>query len=216
MLSHLQQRGVTHLVHFTKAQNVPSILRYGLLSRDELAAREITHAINDPHRFDYVTGAICLSVSFPNYRMFYRLRQEHPTDDWVVLRLRPDLVACKRCAFSYANAATRSIAHSRIAERMTLEALEGMFADHEGMPPRATLDIPDSYPTNPQAEILVLDAIEPNFITDVIVDVKERVNNYPAMLALSDEFGGQSQFLHGKTLFDARSDYAHWRATQHG
>ena len=216
MLSHLQQRSVTHLVHFTKAQNVPSILRNGLLSRDELSARGIAHSINDLHRFDYVTGAVCLSVSFPNYKLFYRLRQEHPTDDWVVLRLRPDVVAHKRCAFSYANAATRSIAQSHLAERMTLAALEGMFADHEGMPPRATLKIPDSWPTNPQAEILVLDAIEPHFITDVIVDAKERVKNLPALLALSREFNGKPKFLHGKILFDARPDYSHWRISQNG
>lgn len=216
MLSYLQQRGVTHLVHFTKAQNVPSILRNGLLSRNELGTRGLAHSINDPHRFDYVTGAICLSVSFPNYKMFYRLRLEHPEDDWVVLRLRPEIVADKRCAFSYANAATRSIAQTPIAERMTLAALEGMFAEHEGMPPRATLRIPDNYPTNPQAEVLVLDTIEPKFIADVIVDAKERVKNLPALVALSREFNGQPKFLHGKMLFDARPDYAHWRAVQNG
>jgi hypothetical protein len=216
MLSYLQQRGVTHLVHFTKAQNVPSILRSGLLSRNELATRGLAHSINDPHRFDYVTNAICLSVSFPNYKMFYRLRLEHPEDDWVVLRLRPEIVANKRCAFSYANAATRSIAQTPIAERMTLAALEAMFADHEGMPPRETLRIPDNYPTNPQAEVLVLDTIEPKFIADVIMDAKEKVRNLRALVSLSREFNGQPRFLHDEVLFGARPDYAHWKAVQNG
>lgn len=216
MLSHLKQRGVTHLVHFTRAQNVPSILRNGLLSRDDLDARGLAHSINDPHRFDYVTCATCLSVSFPNYKMFYRLRQEHPEVDWVVLRLRSELVAQKRCAYSYANAATRDIARSGVADRMTVDALEGMFSEHEGMPSRATLKIPDHYPTSPQAEILVLDTIEPHFITDVILDGKDRIRDVPAMLALASEFNGQAEFIHRKFLFDARSDYAQWKATQHG
>src|SRR5688572_4300451 len=112
MFEHLQHRGVLHLVHFTRAINVPSILVNGLLSRDELVARGLRHSINDLHRFDYLTGAVCLSVSFPNYKMFYRLRQENPTEDWVVLRLKPELVSQKRCAFSYSNAATREIAHA--------------------------------------------------------------------------------------------------------
>lgn len=216
MFSHIQRRGVKHLVHFTRMSNVPSILRNGLLSRDELTARGITHRINDFNRFDYLTNAVCVSVSFPNYKMFYRLRQEHPEEDWAVLRLRAELIDPKRCAFSYSNAATREIANSAIESRMTLAALEGMFSDHEGMPTRAALKIPDHYTTNPQAEILVLDPIEPSYIVDLIIDAKERVKNMGAILTLAREHNGTPKFLHGKALFHARADYAHWRVVQHG
>jgi len=216
MFSYIQERGVQHLVHFTRANNVPSILRHGLLSRDELEARGISHCINDPYRFDYLTNAVCLSISFPNYKLFYRLRQENPEEDWVVLRLRPELLDEKRCAFSYSNAAAREIAHVSVESRMTIAALEGMFSDHEGMPHRATLKIPHYFATNPQAEILVLDPIEPIYITDVIVDSKDRIRNMSTILSLAKEHNGIAKFLHGKTLFDARADYAHWRKAPHG
>lgn len=215
MLSHLKKRGVQHLVHFTRIQNVPGILRYGLLSRDELATRGIDHAINDLYRYDYLP-AVCLSVSFPNYKLFYGMRMAHPKEDWAVLRLKPELIEKKRCVFSPANAARRELANSPLESRMTPEALNGMFADHDGMPARSILNIPDHFPTNPQAEILVLDPIEPSYIADVIIDAKERVRNYGAILALAKEQNGSPQFLHGKPLFDARLDFAHWRAVQNG
>lgn len=215
MLSHIQDRGVQHLVHFTRIRNLPGILRYGLLSREELTSRGIDHAINDLYRFDHLP-AVCLSVSFPNYKMFYGLRMDYPAEDWAVLRLKPELIDKKRCAFSHANAAKRELANSPLEPRMTPEALKGMFADHTGMPARATLNIPDHFTTNPQAEILVLDSIEPSYITDVIIDAKERVKNYGAIQALAKEHNGLTKFLHGKQLFDARSDFAHWKAAQNG
>jgi len=143
--------------------------------------------------------------------MFYRLRKEYPEEDWVVLRLRADLVDRKRCAFSYCNAATKEIADSSIESRTTLAALAGMFSDHDGMPARSTLGIPDHYTTNPQAEILVLDRIEPRDIVDVIIDAKERVKNLEALSALAREHNGDARFLHEKSLFDGRADYSFWR-----
>lgn len=215
MFSHIQKRGVQHLVHFTRIRNLPGILKYGLLSRPELASRGIDHTVNDLYRYDYLP-AVCLSVSFPNYKMFYGLRMDHPEEDWAVLRLKPELIDKKRCVFSHLNAAKRELANSPLEPRMTLDALNGMFTDHNGMPARSTLNIPDHFPTNPQAEILVLDPIEPSYIVDVIIDAKERVKNYGAILALAKEHNGSPQFLHGKPLFDARSDFAHWRAVQNG
>lgn len=215
MFSYIQNRGVQHLVHFTRIRNLPGILRYGLLSRQELASRGIDHAINDLYRFDFLP-AVCLSVSFPNYKMFYGLRMDYPEEDWAVLRLKPELIDQKRCVFSHANAAKRELANLPLEPRMTPEALHGMFADHNGMPARSSLNIPDHFTTNPQAEILVLDPIEPSYITDVIIDAKDRVKNYGAILALAKEHNGSPQFLHGKPLFDARIDFAHWRAVQNG
>src|SRR5690606_13053114 len=119
---------------------------------------------------------------------------------------KPELIDQKRCVFSHANAAKRELANSPLEPRMMPEALQGMFSDHNGMPARSILNIPNHFTTNPQAEILVLDPIEPNYIADVIIDAKERVKNYGAIVALANEHNGAPRFLHGKSLFDARSD----------
>lgn len=215
MFAHLQNRGVQHLMHFTRIGNIPGILSHGLLSRQELASRGLAHTINDLYRYDQLP-AVCLSISFPNYKMFYGLRRDHSEEDWAILRLKPELLDTKRCVFSHANAARRELANIPTEQRMTLEALNKMFSDHDGMPARSSLNIPDCYPTNPQAEILVLDPIEPSYILDIVVDARERVRDMDAILALANEYNGQTQFLHGKPLFDARSDFAHWRAAQNG
>jgi hypothetical protein len=216
MLQYLRQRGVEHLVHFTRIGNLPSLLRYGLLSRQELTSRAIQHQFNDAARFDYLPNAICLSISFPNYKLFYRLRQENPGADWVVVRLKPDIVEHKHCVFCPSNAANRELANSPIEPRMTPMALHAMFENHDGMPARELLNIPDRFPTNPQAEILVLDPIEPTYITDVIVDARDRIHDIKSLLAIANEHNGSPRFLHGKSLFDARSDYPHWRTAHNG
>ena len=66
-----QARKIPHLVHFTRLENLDSILNHGLLTRAECAARQIASVNTDTQRLDY-QEAVCVSVSFPNYKMFYR------------------------------------------------------------------------------------------------------------------------------------------------
>src|SRR5689334_10317212 len=114
MLPYINGRGVEHLVHFTRIGNLKSILENGLIGRTDLDVAGIEYAPNDCHRFDYQPNATCLSISFPNYKMFYRLRMDNPELDWAVIRLAPEIVKDKRRAFAHVNAATREIAHSDI------------------------------------------------------------------------------------------------------
>lgn len=214
MYSHLQKHGVQHLMHFTRLSNLPGILKHGLMSRQELAARDIQHSVNDQYRYDHLP-AVCLSVSFPNYKMFYGLRMEHPNEDWVVLVLKADLVENKRCIYSYANAAKREIANSPLLRRMGVDALNAMFSDHDGMPLRATLNIPSNCPTNPQAEILVLDPIEPESILAVCFDGSDRGKQLSSALTAAHQ-GKTPTFASLPQLFSPRVDYAHWRTTQNG
>lgn len=215
MFPHLQAHGVQYLMHFTKAGNLPGILRHGLLSRQELAVRGIQHSVNDQHRFDNLP-AVCLSVSFPNYKMFYALRLEQPNEDWAVIVLRAELIQNKRCIFSHANAARRDIANLPLEQRMTSDALHAMFADHDDMPPRATLNIPGNCPTNPQAEILVLDPIEPAHIVAVCFDGNERGQQLNRACTAAINGDGSPTFACLPQLFSARVDFAHWRAPQNG
>src|SRR3546814_7819000 len=110
----------------------------------------------------------------------------------------------KRCVFSHANAAKRELANSPLEPRMTAEALNGMFPDHNGMPARSTFYIPDHFPTNPQPEILVLDPIDPAYIFDVIIDAEDGVKNYFAILALVHEHNDSPHFLLANPFIYAR------------
>jgi len=83
----LMQRQIDTLYHFTQADNLTNIFRYGLLPRDILEKRHINSYYNDDYRYDNCLDAVCMSLEFPNYKMFYKLRQENIMIDWAVLKL---------------------------------------------------------------------------------------------------------------------------------
>jgi hypothetical protein len=70
------ERDIETLVHFTRVENLSSILQNGLLSRKALETSGQQFLFNDPDRIDGHKEAICLSISFPNYKMFYPIRED--------------------------------------------------------------------------------------------------------------------------------------------
>ena len=216
MKEFVTSRGVEHVVHFTRAANLPTILEHGLRGRKSLEAAGIDAVVNDQYRFDYLPDAICCSISFPNYRMFYRLRQENPDTDWAVLRIKPQVLWEKPCVFCIENAATQSVAQTPVEQRMGLAALQALFCDIDGAVSRADLRIPDCYPTHPQAEVLIFGEIEPDLIEDVLVDQKQRIRNHDKVAEIVRNCTGDKKFYYYKQYFDARMDYAYWRGTQIG
>lgn len=71
----LKQRQINNLYHFTQAGNLLNIFKYGLLSREILEEEGIHSYFNDNYRFDNCPHAVCMSIEFPNYKMFYKLRK---------------------------------------------------------------------------------------------------------------------------------------------
>lgn len=207
----VEGQGIKHVVHFTRVSNLPGVFQYGLLGRQTLVSEGFRSDINDQYRFDCLPNAVCCSLSFPNYKMFYRLRVSNPGVDWAVIRLSPSLLWEKRCVFCISNAATREISAEGVETRMTSNAFQAMFSDHPNMPDRSTLGIPNNYTTNPQAEVLVLDPIESRYMLDVLVDDKIRVNDFDTLAQLIRPYRERIKFYHAKKYFDARADYAHWR-----
>ena len=216
MQQYLQERGVEYVVHFTRAENLPSIFALGLLGRTDTEIRQAGATFNDHYRYDYLPNAICCSISFPNYRMFYRLRQENAQVDWAVIRLTPEILWTKGCIFCQDNAANSAVAHMTLDERRGLPALQRMFIENDGLHNRARLGIPTSYCTKPQAEVLVLNPIEPHWIIDVMVDEKHRIRDIGNLTKIVRICGEQTRFYHAKGYFDARIDDAHWRGLEVG
>ena len=68
-----KKRGIEHCVHFTNVLNLPSILSYGLLSKADLEYNWIDYNYNDDLRLDDLEEAISVSITSPNYKMFYQL-----------------------------------------------------------------------------------------------------------------------------------------------
>ena len=75
---------IKYLVHFARVENLPSIALYGLISRQLLVQNNLPHFYNDNLRLDNLPNTISLSVTFPNYKMFFKYRG---SNKWVVILL---------------------------------------------------------------------------------------------------------------------------------
>lgn len=195
------ERGIGALLHFTREDNLASILERGLLCRDVLE-REGQSRFNDQYRLDR-TKAICLSIQAPNYKMFYPLRQANLEENWVVIGVNPEVLWMLSCAFCSSNAASNAVTAIPLQERMGLPAFMAMYDDW-GDNTRDTLGLAPAYPTNPQAEVLVLERIAPQHILGVAT------NGALAQQRIQQIHPGINVIV-SSTYFTPRADYAHWQ-----
>jgi ssDNA thymidine ADP-ribosyltransferase, DarT len=193
---------VKQLVHFTREANLDSILQRGLVPRDTLILEGFAN-FNDQLRADN-THAVCVSIGFPNYKMWYGIKQDNPGVDWVVLLIHPAALWTLPCAFCAANAALGAVAAVPLAQRRTLTAFQAMYADVPGKE-RVKLGIPNYWPTNPQAEVLMLEGVPRAYILGLIV------LNTAQQLRLAARYPGVQIWVHAG-YFRYRKDFAFWKA----
>lgn len=195
------ERGIKYLMHFTRVSNLDSILQRGLVPRSTLI-NEGYKNFNDQLRLDQ-THAVCLSIGFPNYKMFYGIKKDNPNVDWIILGINAAALWSLPSAFCSANAASSGVVAVPLAQRRDLAALQAMFADW-GDKTRAVLGIPNNYPTNPQAEVLMLNGVPRNYILGAYVLNAAKKNElevkYPEL-----------PLLINAGYFRYRQDYAHWK-----
>lgn len=203
MQNEVKSRNIDYLWHFTKIENLDSILKNGLIPRATLEAMNAKVAYNDQYRLDGQKGANCLSLGHPNYKMFYSLRSQDPKQEWVVLAIKPEVLWIKDCAFCYENAASANVTSIPLPQRKGLQAFRAMFANAAGKPQRSVIKLPDDCPTNPQAEILAFDTIEPKYIEGAVTQTKA------IELTLKAQHPN-FEFLYHRAHFSARLDYEHW------
>jgi hypothetical protein len=92
-----------------------------------------------------------------------------------------------------------------VAARKGLPAFEKLFAPVTGKPSRGDLKLADSVPTNPQAEVLVFDVVEPEYIVGIACDSADLVTSLKA------QYTG-ANLLHVPGFFSPRQDYSHWKS----
>ena len=162
-----ERRNFQTLVHFTRIENLTNILLYGLVSREKMAEMKLltSPVINDHQRFDKLLNGISLSISYPNYRMFFSYRQAQ-FEKWVILFLDPSILWKLDCGFNSQNAASSSMHRIPLEDRKKPDALYRMF-DDVGDNKRGKLKIPDNFTTDPQAEVLVFEPIPTDYLQNV-------------------------------------------------
>ncbi|AOF83933.1 hypothetical protein BSY239_851 [Hydrogenophaga sp. RAC07] len=195
------ERGIKNLLHFTRESNLNSILQRGLVTRDVLA-KEGYSSFNDNVRADY-TNAVCLSIGFPNYKMWHGIKQDNVGVDWVIVAVSPSALWTLNCAYCTANAALSSVASIPLMQRQSLSAFQEMYADIPGKE-RVKLGIADSFPTNPQAEVLMLQGVPKNYIFGVIASTAAQEDR------LRGQYPNLKIFMK-PGYFSYRSDWSYWK-----
>lgn len=204
----LKNRRIDTLTHFTRVENLSNILSYGLYPRKKLQQGHFTFLYNDDYRYDGCENAVCTSIEFPNYKMFYSLRKNNPGTDWAVLILNASVLVNLKCAFCRTNAASEEMYQQALDEQKGTTAFLKLFEELHGGPSREYMSIPDWYPTNPQAEVLVFDIIPVEYIKCVAFNNRETLDKY------KDDIPPGIKAKIDNDLFYGRCDYKFWQKTE--
>ena len=193
---------IPFLVHFTRSENIPSIMKHGLIPVGIANNLGIKPKINDQLRLDGRLNGTSLSISFPNGQLFYRLRKENPDVSWTVLAISTGVLWSKDVLFCCHNAADNRISRVTSDALRQPETFEALFGDVDGLAKRADQGLRSFDPTDVQAEALVMEKIEPEFILGALFNDKETLE------ALSPHFGKRKLILHrGQKGFFANRTY---------
>jgi superfamily II DNA helicase RecQ len=146
----LRSRGVTELIHFTPAMNLPSILENGIITRNLLEQESTDFISTDEYRHDGKEH-INLSITNPNIRMFYAFRKRMSCD-FVVLTLDLSLLSEYNHSYKATNAASNQAMSCSVEELFSGNRPEGFK---------------DNWTTDNQAEVLVDEIISPEYILSI-------------------------------------------------
>ena len=200
----MAERNIRRVFHFTQADNLNSILTYGIYPRSILDQSGINALCNDLARFDYCENAVCASIEFPNYKTFYTFREADRSKDWVVIELDANVLLDYECAFCRTNAAKTSVSTIPLSLRKTKEAFFDMFSDNPNMPSRRQIGLLDCCPTDPQAEVLIFGIIPTKYIRHVHFQNRNAFNKY------LHAFLGKANARVTPNLFSYRGDWEYW------
>lgn len=156
------RRDLPGLLHFTRIENLASIIDHGIVSRRALDDAGHPYHASDQYRFDGKPEAVSISVSHPNYAMFEAKQRTLPSTDWVVLLLDLAIVWELPCRFCRRNAASKSMAEARGAQA-GVWTFRSMFIADDGS------DCGDETANN-DAEVLVYGAIDPTYVIGAWVE----------------------------------------------
>lgn len=207
----LKERNIFELIHFTHVENLPTILEFGLLPLEDQKTYYISSHHSDAS--NHFRDAISLSISFPNFKMFYA-KHLGMTSDWAVITLSPDILFENRSKvlFCYENAARFMYEIPEDPEKFIgPKAFNRMFC--KNLPTytsksvsREELAIPSNYTTDPQAEILYHGKIPVSKIEKI------QVSHESSYRKLIQQVGiDKCNLLLSDSMFRPRIDYTFWK-----
>ena len=136
--------------------------------------------------------------------MFYAFRQKDVTKEWVIIACHASILWEKDCAFCATNAAQSSMTATTIQSRKGKAAFLELFKDAANKPTRSSIGLKDFLTTDPQAEVLVFDTVEPRYILGVCCQNRITLDKLKSQHS-------EITFKLLPSLYSYRHDYEHWR-----
>jgi hypothetical protein len=193
----LTERGIERLTHFTPLTNVQNICKYGLIPREYLGLEIVRLALGpeftDQHRMDGIPQYNCLSVTFPNYKMFYTKRQSSPGARWAVIEYSADVLKILWAEYCPTNSASRS---------PVMQGGDGIRSQFLLPKLREELALAPNMTTDPQAEVLCDSVIGRQKIQRICVQSESDVR-FLASAGIQSEVD--------PAPFRSRHDYSYWQ-----
>lgn len=161
-------RRIEDVLHFTRLEYLPSILKHGLRARSELEGQGM--AFKSPRR-DGEDSAVSVSLSCYYPRMFMSKRADAPNTPFAILVLHASLLWEHPCLFYRYSVLSRDTAYEN-QQRHGGWALQKLFDDN-GLGFRARHNLPHDFPTFAESEVQVLSPIHSSYIRGVWVETSE-------------------------------------------
>ncbi len=195
----LAARKIDKLFHFTSINNLESIASHGFLGRDTLISQGIKFTLSDQTRYEPILNGICFSLSRPNS---YMAAQKIRTGQQLVLlelNNLENLLASYNFIASPGNFGSLYLKKRLQSWPEEFIGGNGLLNLFKNRKIREKYSIPIYEPTDPQSEIIMLDAIPWNYVKKVYFpnltaysvqeEVRKIVRTLPTGLVLQSQIG---------------------------
>ena len=178
----IQKRNIRQLVHFTRVENLKSIVKYGILPRNELNNRSIKVKYNDDKRLDNWLNASSFSVTERSDYLINRFNDRFnlKLNNWFDILINVRVLTKKECIFCDTNAASGKfgIYRENINPLKLPETFESLFNKNVQRTTGVTVRTQqnDNQTTCSQAEICIFGVIEKEYFLN-LKKIENRIAN---------------------------------------
>ncbi len=212
----LKKRKISYLTHFTRIENVRSILRYGILPRAVVCGNKSLSAakVSDRGLPDAWARMVPFNLSFPDYKLFTEIEGTDLSKCVVILIDAKVLCDYPFCFFP--DHSENFINHAPapnlvLTEGLSIKEFKALFNDLDDVK-RDALDLESYYPTSPRTELLSFFPIPPAYIAQICFTSEYKFNQWflhNTELALN--LGKKNFWACGLQYFSPRCDSSAWK-----
>lgn len=212
----LKKRRITYLTHFTRIENVRSILRYGILPRSVVRGNKALSSakLSDHGLPDAWARLVPFNLSLPDYKLFTEI--EGTDLSKCVVLLIDAKVLCDYPFYFFPDHSENFIHNAPfpnmvLTEGLSIKEFKALFNDLDDVK-RNALDLESFYPTSPRTELLSFFPIPPSYIAQICFTSEYKFNQWflhNTELALN--LDKKNFWACGLQYFSPRSDSNAWK-----